>query len=72
MTVQRAVEKRDTLISLLENRQDQTCYHTGGGERAFNNMVKWTKIRIDVLQGDVSKREILRRGGVPYHTLNRY
>ena len=35
----------------------------------FKNMEKWTKIRLDVLQGDVSKREILRHEGIHWDTL---
>jgi transposase len=37
----------------------------------FTNMEKWTKIRLDVLQGDVSKREILRREGIHWDTLTK-
>ena len=37
----------------------------------FTNMEKWTKIRLDVLQGDVSKREILRREGIHWDTLKK-
>ena len=37
----------------------------------FKNMEKWTKIRLDVLQGDVSKREILRREGIHWDTLKK-
>jgi transposase len=34
-------------------------------------MEKWTRIRLDVLHGDVSKREILRREGIHWDTLKK-
>jgi len=34
-------------------------------------MEKWTKIRLDVLQENVSKREILRREGIHWNTLKK-
>ena len=37
----------------------------------FTDMKKWAKIRLDVLQGDVSKREILRREGIHWDTLKK-
>ena len=37
----------------------------------FTDMDKWTKIRLDVLHGDVSKREILRREGIHWDTLKK-
>jgi len=37
----------------------------------FTDMKQWTKIRLDVLQGDVSKRGILRREGIHWDTLKK-
>jgi len=37
----------------------------------FTDMKKWTEIRLDVLKGDVSKREILKREGIHWDTLQK-
>ena len=37
----------------------------------FTDMKKWAKIRLDVLHGKVSKREILRREGIHWDTLKK-
>jgi len=37
----------------------------------FTDMKQWTKIRLDVLHGDVSKRGILRREGIHWETLKK-
>jgi transposase len=37
----------------------------------YTDIKKWAKIRLDVLQGGVSKREILRREGIHWDTLKK-
>ncbi len=37
----------------------------------YTNMEFWTKIRLDVLREEVSKREILRREGIHWETLKK-
>ena len=37
----------------------------------FTDMKKWTQIRLDVLREEVSKREIIRREGIHWETLQK-
>ena len=37
----------------------------------YTNMEFWTRTRLDVLRGEVSKREILRREGIHWETLKK-
>jgi hypothetical protein len=40
-------------------------------ERVYTDMHWWTKIRLEVLRGETSKREILRREGIHWETLKK-
>ena len=37
----------------------------------FTDMKKWTQIRLDVLRDEISKREIIRREGLHWETLQK-
>src|SRR5512139_3748985 len=41
------------------------------GERVYTGMEWWTKIRLEVLRGETSKREILRRESIHWETLKK-
>jgi hypothetical protein len=37
----------------------------------YTEMERWTRIRLEVLRGEVSKREVLRREGIHWETLKK-
>ena len=49
----------------------RTVQLSGGGERVYTDMEWWKQIRLEVVRGETSKREILRRVGIHWDTLKK-